>query len=98
LNKNQGRKVCLKNKYKKDALPKTAIANPFIIKLKLKSNTTKKAKAHDPNIDNNTSNVIIEEDKPFEMVFARMEKKRMGMKMLTINSPYKKQENACTET
>jgi len=73
-------------KYKKDALPKMAIAKPFIIKLKIASNTNKKAKVHDPNIDNNASNVVIEEGKPFEMVFARMEKRRMGLKKKT-NSP-----------
>ena len=71
-------------KYKKDSLPKTAIANPFIIKLKIARNTNKKAKVHDPNINNNSPN---EEVKPFEMVFARMEKRRMGLKKKTINSP-----------
>jgi len=35
---------------------------------------------HDPNIDNNASNVEIEEVQPFEMVFARMENRRMGLK------------------
>jgi len=90
MNKNQGRKVGSKNKYKKDALPELAVAKPFIIKLEIASNTNKKAKVHNPNIDNNTSNVVIEEVKPFETVFARMEKRRMGLKMMTINSPHKK--------
>jgi len=67
-----------------------AIAKPFIIKLKIARNTNKKAKVHDPNIDNNASNVEIEEVKPFETVFARMEKRRMGLKKKTINSPNEK--------
>jgi len=79
-------------KYKKDALPKTAIAKPFIIRLKIARNTNKKAKVHVPNIDNNASNVEIEEVKPFETVFARMEKRRMGLKKKT-NSPNIKNKN-----
>jgi len=53
---------------KKDALPNMAVANPSIVKLKIARNTNKKAKVHECIIDK-------EKVKPFEMVFARLEKR-----------------------
>ena len=75
------KKACSKNK--KDALPNVAVANPFIVKLKIARNTNKKAKVHEHIIDK-------EKAKPFEMVFARLEKRRMSLQKKTFNSPNKK--------
>jgi len=57
-----------------------AVANPFIVKLKIARNTNKKAKVHERIIDK-------EKVKPFETVFARMEKRRMSLQKKTYNSP-----------
>jgi len=76
------------SKNKKVALPKMAVANPFIVKLKIARNTNKKAKVHECIIDKDKA-------KPFEMVFARLEKRklekrRMLLQKKTINSSIKK--------
>jgi len=69
-----------RSKNKKDELPNVAVANPFIIKLKIASNTNKKAKVHERTSDN-------ENDKPFETAFARLEKRRMSLQNRTFISP-----------
>jgi len=79
------KKEHLKNK--KDALPNMAVANPFNVKLKIARNTNKKAKVHERIIDKDKVN-------PFEMVFARLEKRRlekrrMSLQKNTISSPNK---------
>ena len=78
-----------RSKNKKVALPKMAVANPFIVKLKIARNTNKKAKVHE---------CIIDKDKvkPFETVFARqekriLEKRRILLQKKTFNSSNKKQ-------
>jgi len=75
------KKACLKNK--KDALPNVAVANPLIVKLKIARNTNKKANVHECIIDK-------EKVKPFETVFARMEKRRILLQKKTFNSSNKK--------
>ena len=79
------KKAHLKNK--KDALPNVAVANPFIVKLKIARNTNKKAKVHERIIDK-------DKVKPFETVFARLEKRklekrRISLQKKTFNSPNK---------
>jgi len=73
------------SKSKKDSLPHTSVTPLLIVRFKLARNTNKKTKA---------TNLIInkKKDKPFETVFARMEKRRMLSKNKTIDSPVNEDE------
>jgi len=90
LSKSKGKRGVRKTGSKKDALTKPAIENPTVITMKIARKTNNKVKTHDHTNNNNVSNVETDKIKPFEMVFARMEKRKMDLKKNSNNSTNKK--------